>query len=664
MNTTISRVAFIASSTCTCLGLLADRLGPAGPWSTSGSPRLARSAGYRAPGAGANMSPGPSMSRPGGAGPGVQRPGAGGQGGIQRPNAGSPGRPFSPRMWGNPVESSHRTRRAPAASNGPTWGRHRFSGREPGGMQRPNAGPGGIQRPDVGSTGPVQRPNAGAPGGIQRPNAVPFSGRMPGINPVVSRDRMQVQCNGRMPGSTGWYPAAEPRRLQWTSAAWRRGPRRNHVRRTPGLPRRRRASSSGPGNRLPQGIQRPEAGGPSDIQRPRPALREEFLTNGREPAAAVTTSATRPMSEQATAPISVSGNRTNVGVGGNTTNVNVGNVNVGNQVSYTNNNQAWVNQRQTWGNNVRTDVGGRYNNVFNSSYYRGGFVTGGYNYYGGWAARGPYYAWSPVTWAAIGGFFGGAWATAQPVYYAYGQGGNVYYENNVVYVNGQAAGTPQEYYQQTQALAAAAPPVDQVNAQQQDWLPLGVFALTSEDTGDSQTVLQLAVNKQGMIAGTYYNEANQVSRPIQGTADVKTQRAVMTFADNKNTDRILETGINNLTQDEAPALLALRRTTSLNRFCSSDSNKPRGPPRHQGPHLQRSRTHVASIIVALPSTHRRLTRSAPPTVWRREFKSGARVSVTGVPDEKASCFVRSRAFLQNPCRIRVTFVRLFVIKRV
>jgi len=29
----------------------------------------------------------------------------------------------------------------------------------------------------------------------------------------------------------------------------------------------------------------------------------------------------------------------------------------------------------------------------------------------------------------------------------------------------------------------------------------------------------------------------------------------MSFADNKNTDRILETSINNLTEDEAPALL-------------------------------------------------------------------------------------------------------------
>ena len=33
--------------------------------------------------------------------------------------------------------------------------------------------------------------------------------------------------------------------------------------------------------------------------------------------------------------------------------------------------------------------------------------------------------------------------------------------------------------------------------------------------------MQLAVNKQGVIAGTYYNEANQVNRPIQGTVDVE-----------------------------------------------------------------------------------------------------------------------------------------------
>ncbi len=68
-------------------------------------------------------------------------------------------------------------------------------------------------------------------------------------------------------------------------------------------------------------------------------------------------------------------------------------------------------------------------------------------------------------------------------------------------------------------------------------------------------MIESLLNKHGVIAGTYYNEAGQVSRPIQGTVDLKTQRAAMSFADRKNTDLILETSVNNLIQDEAPSLL-------------------------------------------------------------------------------------------------------------
>jgi hypothetical protein len=250
-------------------------------------------------------------------------------------------------------------------------------------------------------------------------------------------------------------------------------------------------------------------------------------------------------------------NRTNIGdrnsANRNATNINVGDVNVSNRVNYADNRQAWVAQRQNWGNNVRGSVGDRYNNVFNENWYRRPFA-GGYNYWRRWAGRGPYFAWTPLAWGGVGRWLGGAWANAQPIYYGYGAGGNVYYENNAVYVNGQAAGSPEQYYQQVQAIVAAAPPVDQANPQD-EWLPFGVYAVTSEDTPDSSAVLQLAVNKQGVIAGTYYNEDTQVSRPVQGMVDVKSERAALTFADGKDTDLVLETGVYNLTQDEAPALL-------------------------------------------------------------------------------------------------------------
>jgi hypothetical protein len=67
--------------------------------------------------------------------------------------------------------------------------------------------------------------------------------------------------------------------------------------------------------------------------------------------------------------------------------------------------------------------------------------------------------------------------------------------------------------------------------------------------------MQLAVNKQGVLAGTFYNEDSGASRPLQGTVDPKSQRAVLTFGDGQNSETVLETGVYNLTQDEAPALL-------------------------------------------------------------------------------------------------------------
>ena len=238
------------------------------------------------------------------------------------------------------------------------------------------------------------------------------------------------------------------------------------------------------------------------------------------------------------------GDRTNKG--GNTV-VNTGDINIGNKTNYNDNRQQWVDNRHNNGNVVRNNAGSRYWNGYNNP---GWHAPGGYAYWGGWGAPG--YGWQAASWATMGAFVGAALVSQpQPVYYAYGTGGNVYYDNNTVYVNGQAAGTPAEYTQQAQALVQAAPPVDQP----QEWMPLGVFALSREGTTDTQAVIELAVSKTGAIAGTYHNEASGVSRPVKGTANLETQRAAIGFADGKNADLALETGLYNLTQDEAPGLL-------------------------------------------------------------------------------------------------------------
>src|SRR5690606_7950622 len=78
---------------------------------------------------------------------------------------------------------------------------------------------------------------------------------------------------------------------------------------------------------------------------------------------------------------------------------------------------------------------------------------------------------------------------------------------------------------------------------------------SEESATDSGMMIQLAVSKQGIIAGTFYNDVTGTDRPLEGMVDQKTQRAAWKFADGKNQDIVMETGIYNLTQDEATALV-------------------------------------------------------------------------------------------------------------
>lgn len=146
-----------------------------------------------------------------------------------------------------------------------------------------------------------------------------------------------------------------------------------------------------------------------------------------------------------------------------------------------------------------------------------------------------------------------SWTT--PVYYRYGSGGTVYYENDVVYLDGQQQGTAEEYYQQSAEIAESAPEITDEQAEQTEWMPLGVFALTSEGVNASSMFLQLAVSKEGILAGTFYNETTGVTHPVEGMVDQKTQRAVWKAADDSNPDLVMETGIFNLTEDETEVLI-------------------------------------------------------------------------------------------------------------
>jgi hypothetical protein len=140
---------------------------------------------------------------------------------------------------------------------------------------------------------------------------------------------------------------------------------------------------------------------------------------------------------------------------------------------------------------------------------------------------------------------------SEPVYYNYGE--NVYYEDGSVYYGDQPVATEAEYAEQAEAIAMSAP---ETPPAAEDWLPLGVFAMTSDGqpTGVEPTMfLQLAVSKQGVISGTFQNTTTNTAQEIEGMVDRETQRAAWTAVGKSRP--LMEVGIGNLTHDSSPALI-------------------------------------------------------------------------------------------------------------
>lgn len=128
---------------------------------------------------------------------------------------------------------------------------------------------------------------------------------------------------------------------------------------------------------------------------------------------------------------------------------------------------------------------------------------------------------------------------------------NVVAQDGKVLVNGESVGTTEEYSQQAYDLAATGTEAETTDSQK--WLPLGVFAMVRNEQQHPQLIVQMAINEQGILRGNYTDEVTDHTFPIHGAVDKETQRAAWTVGDNKTT--VMEAGINDLTGDEAPALV-------------------------------------------------------------------------------------------------------------
>jgi hypothetical protein len=194
-----------------------------------------------------------------------------------------------------------------------------------------------------------------------------------------------------------------------------------------------------------------------------------------------------------------------------------------------------------------------------NNFYHGGWY-GGRGWYGAhfnawWPGRWwGGYGWglgvgmlAGLAWGDLAGW--GGYATA-PVAYDYGT--TVAYADDGVYVQGARVGTAEQYAEQAATLASQGGPETKVAVEDQ-WRPLGVFALARAEETSPSTFMSLAIDKDGLLRGSYYDAVSETTMNITGKVDKKTQRAAWTLGDKKTP--VYEAGLANLTRQQTTILV-------------------------------------------------------------------------------------------------------------
>jgi len=166
-------------------------------------------------------------------------------------------------------------------------------------------------------------------------------------------------------------------------------------------------------------------------------------------------------------------------------------------------------------------------NFWASRRYRPAF----YNYNYNW--------WNAASVGALSSWLG--WQ-GRPYYYSYADGywGPTYYTDS---------------YYSSNDYSDRANLIDSYQSTNQEWLSLGVFALVDTVTSeDPKIYLQLAINKDGFIGGTFYNVSTDQSYDLEGIVQQDSQRAAWKI-DSRADSPVFETGIYNLSNSEQPVRL-------------------------------------------------------------------------------------------------------------
>jgi hypothetical protein len=261
------------------------------------------------------------------------------------------------------------------------------------------------------------------------------------------------------------------------------------------------------------------------------------------------------------------------------------------------NRDQWQDWRQEHRDDIRDywqDNHGYFDDWFDGNWWNNGIVDDipylpGFGY------------WTWAAWTGLTNWVGYGWS--DPIYYNYGE--NVYYDDGSVYYGDQVVCSEAEYAAQAEAIATSAP---ETPPAKEDWMPLGVFALTTDGqpTGALPTMyLQLAVSKQGVINGTFQNTSTNTVQMIEGMVDKQTQRAAWTAVG--KTRPLMETGIVNLTEDTTAALVHFADGTTQ-QWLLVHMDKPAAPAAAPAP----ATTPAAAPAATTPATPAASTPATPP----------------------------------------------------
>ncbi len=103
-----------------------------------------------------------------------------------------------------------------------------------------------------------------------------------------------------------------------------------------------------------------------------------------------------------------------------------------------------------------------------------------------------------------------------------------------------AAGAPQD--------PAPADPAGTGAAEDESWMPLGVFALRPTDEPQANLVLQMTVNRDGILRGSQFHTSTQKAENVTGAVDKPSLRVVWRAGDNRQAT--FETTLGELTKTE------------------------------------------------------------------------------------------------------------------